>query len=189
MKAEKLSDFPSYIEALDLSQRACTRLAAERRTKDQLAAMHKAAAAFDDALGPHDHLDMLAANKAFHMAVAAAAQNRFLAAQYDALLDEGRRLMRLYFLHLDKADYPNPLAEDHHVMVKAIAQRDADEAERLARIHTAGFRDRLLSFLGRNGTERLKVASDAGANPGPASAGARNNGREKCGKEQSQQED
>jgi DNA-binding GntR family transcriptional regulator len=173
----QLSDFPRYIEALDLSQRICTRLAAERRSTAQLEAMRDAAEAFDRTLVPHDHLEMLAANKAFHMAVAAAAQNRFLAAQYDALLDEGRRLMRLYFLHLDDAEYPNPLAEDHHVMVAAIAARDVDEAERLARVHTAGFRDRLLSFLGRNGTAGMSLASDIGAVSGPGTAGARNNSR------------
>jgi len=171
----QLADFPRYIEALDLSQRVCTRLAAERRTEEQLSAMRVAASAFDKTLLPHDHLEMLAANKAFHMAVAAASQNRFLAAQYDALLDEGRRFMRLYFLHLDNAAYPNPLAEDHHVMVEAIAAQDADEAERLARIHTAGFRDRLLSFLGRNGTTGISVAADT--DPGATSGGVRKKSR------------
>jgi len=171
----QLADFPRYIEALDLSQRVCTRLAAERRTEEQLSAMRVAASAFDHTLLPHDHLEMLAANKAFHMAVAAASQNRFLAAQYDALLDEGRRFMRLYFLHLDNAAYPNPLAEDHHVMVEAIAAQDADEAERLARIHTAGFRDRLLSFLGRNGTTGISVAADT--DPGATSGGVRKKSR------------
>jgi DNA-binding GntR family transcriptional regulator len=173
----QLSDFPRYIEALDLSQRVCTRLAAERRTEEQLSTMRSAAAAFDRTLLPHDHLEMLAANKAFHMAVAAAAQNRFLSTQYDALLDEGRRLMRLYFLHLDDEPYPNPLAEDHHVMVEAIAARDADEAERLARIHTAGFRDRLLSFLGRNGTTRVMIANEPRTNPDTTSGGVRNDSR------------
>lgn len=173
----QLSDFPRYIEALDLSQRVCTRLAAERRTAAQLDAMRAAAKGFDRALLPHDHLDMLAANKAFHMTVAAAAQNRFLAAQYDTLLDEGRRLMRLYFLHLDEAAYPNPLAEDHHVMVEAIAAQDADEAERLAQLHTAGFRDRLLSFLTRNGTEKLTLASDLDTTPATDLVGGRNNAR------------
>lgn len=174
----QLSDFPRYIEALDLSQRVCTRLAAERRTGEQLSVMRAAALAFDRTLVPHDHLEMLAANKTFHMAVAAASQNRFLAAQYDALLDEGRRFMRLYFLHLDDAPYPNPLAEDHHVMVEAIAAQDAAEAERLARVHTAGFRDRLLSFLGRNGTSIVSVAADSGTTPpGTAPSGTRTNSR------------
>ena len=185
----QLAEFPRYIEALDLSQRICTRLAAERRTEEQLAQMRARAAAFDGTLLPHDHLEMLAANKAFHMAVAAAAQNRFLAGQYDALLDEGRRLMRLYFLHLDDAPYPNPLAEDHHVMVEAIAARDADEAERLARIHTAGFRDRLLSFLGRNGTARMSLGTDQIANQGRTLNIAHNRDRERGGHAHTQEED
>lgn len=156
----ELSDFPPYIEALDVAQRVCTRLAAERRSDADLAAMRAAADAFDASLAPHDHLDMLAANKEFHMVIAAAAQNRYLASQYEVLLDEGRRLMRLYFLHLDRERKPNPLADDHHLMVQAIADKNPDEAERLAGRHTRLFRSRLLEFLGRVGTAEFNVVPD-----------------------------
>ena len=153
----ELSEFPKYVEALDIAQRACTRLAAERRQDTDLEAMRSAAEAFDASLGPHDHLDMLVANKAFHMTVAEAARNRYLAKQYAALLDEGRRLMRLYFLHLDHKNDPNPLADEHHLMVDAIAARDADRAEQLAHSHTIGFRNRLTEFLGVIGTKDIKI--------------------------------
>lgn len=174
----ELSDFPRYIEALDIAQRACTRLAAERRTEDDLAAMRETAAAFDASLGPHDHLEMLATNKAFHMAVAAAARNRYLANQYAALLDEGRRLMRLYFLQLDHDYEGNPLADDHHQMVEAIERREADRAEHLARVHTEGFQQRLLALLANSGTRdfRIKPArdgeKDTGDRPVPAASRA-----------------
>lgn len=154
-----LAEFPGYVEALDLAQRACTRLAAERRDADDLAAMRAAAQAFDASLAPHDHIEMLAANKAFHLAIARAARNRWLAGHYAQLLDEGRRLMRLYFLHVDREDERNPLAGDHHEMIEAIAARDPDRAEALARRHTEGFRSRLLAFLGRIGTRDIAVAA------------------------------
>lgn len=153
----ELSEFPRYVEALDIAQRACTRLAAERRTEADLAAMRAAAAAFDAALGPRDHVEMLEANKAFHMTVAAAARNRYLASHYAALLDEGRRLMRLYFLHLDGERTRNPLAEDHHRMVDAIAAREPDRAEHLAHVHAEGFQSRLLDFLGDLGSRDFRI--------------------------------
>lgn len=173
----ELSEFPRYVEALDIAQRACTRLAAERRAEADLEAMRAAAAAFDASLGPHDHLEMLAANKAFHMAVATAARNRYLAAHYSALLDEGRRLMRLYFLHLDHACERNPLAEDHHLMVDAIAARDADRAEHLARVHAEGFQTRLLEFLGSVGTREFSIRPPAEGLPDAAARPVRTSGR------------
>lgn len=160
-----LADFPGYVEALILLQRACTRLAATRRTDADLAAMRAAARAFDDTLGPHDYLAMSAANKTFHMTVAAAARNPYLEAQYARLLDEGRRLLHMQFRHLEQAENPNPLAEDHHLMIAAIGARDAERADALARRHAEGFQRRLLDFLATAETARLPLA-DGTESPG-----------------------
>ena len=149
----ELAEFPRYVEALILAQRVCTRLAAERRTDDDLTAMRRAADAFDASLAPHDHLEMSAANKAFHMTIGHAARNRYLARQYEALLDEGRRLLHMQFRHLERDPNQNPLAEDHHLMVDAIEARDADRADTLAKTHAEGFQKRLLDFLGTADTK------------------------------------
>ncbi|WP_112321053.1 GntR family transcriptional regulator [Oceanibium sediminis] len=148
----ELADFPRYIEALMLSQRVCTRLAAERRSDADLAAMQAAADAFDQSVRPRDHLEMSEANKTFHMTIARAARNRYLADTYGALLDQGRRLLHLQFRHLETAENRTPLAEEHHHMVAAIAARDADRADHLAQVHAEGFQRRLLDFLGKVGT-------------------------------------
>lgn len=155
-----LSDFPRYVEALDLLQRICTRLAAERRSDADLEEMRRRARGFDESLAPYDYLEMSAANKAFHMAVAGAARNRYLAGQYGALLDEGRRLLHVYFGHLATARYGNPLAEEHHRMIEAIAARDAAAADRLAQVHTRGFRDLFLEALGTVGTDGFEIAPE-----------------------------
>lgn len=152
-----LADFPRYVEALDLLQRVCTRLAAERRTEADLEDMRRYARAFDESLVPYDHLVMSAANKAFHMAVAHAAGNRYLGAQYGALLDEGRRLLHLNFYHLASVRSGNPLAEEHYRMIEAIEARDAEAADRLARAHTRGFRDLFLAALGTLGTDGFEI--------------------------------
>lgn len=158
-----LADFPRYVEALDLVQRVCTRLAAERRTEADLEEMRRCARAFDESLVPYDHLEMSAANKAFHMAIARAAANRYLSGQYGALLDEGRRLLHLNFYHLASVRLGNPLAKEHYRMIEAIEASDADAADRLAREHTRGFRDLFLEALGTVGTDNFEVEPDAGA--------------------------
>ena len=154
----ELEEFPRYVEALILVQRVCTRLAAERRNEADLGAMRRAAHAFDAAVKPYDHLEMSAANKAFHMTIGDAAHNRYLSNQYDALLDEGRRLLHLQFRHLQQAANQNPLAEDHNLMIDAIEARDADRADALALAHAQGFQRRLLEFLGNVGTGEVDLS-------------------------------
>lgn len=148
----ELAEFPRYVEALILSQRVCTRLAAERRNDADLEEMRAAAAAFDEVTRSRDHQEMSAANKAFHMSVARAARNRYLSDQYAVLLDEGRRLLHMQFQFLERAEDQNPYAKDHHLMIDAIAARDADRADRLALKHAEGFQRRLLDFLAVAGT-------------------------------------
>lgn len=152
-----LSDFPRYVEALDLLQRICARLAAKRRSDEDLEEMRRSARAFDESLESCDYLEMSATNKAFHMAVAGAARNRYFSSQYGALLDEGRRLLHVFFGHLATARYGNPLAEEHHAMIGAIAARDADAADSLARAHTRGFRNLFLEALGAVGTDSFEI--------------------------------
>ena len=145
-----LAKFPRYVEALDLLQRINTRLAAEHRTAEDIARMRRLAEAFDETLVEYDHFEMSSTNKAFHMAIAAAGGNPYLAQQYDALLDQGRRLLHLHFDFLGKSTYDRPLASEHHEMVDAIEAHDLDGADRLAHAHTRQFHDRFLDYLRTN---------------------------------------
>ena len=142
-----LAKFPRYVEALDLLQRVNTRLAAQHRTYDDIARMRRLADAFDDSLVEYDHFEMSSTNKAFHMAIAEAGRNPYLAQQYDALLDEGRRLLHLHFDFLGKSTVDRPLASEHHEMINAIEARDLDGADRLAHAHTRQFHDRFMEYL------------------------------------------
>lgn len=67
-----IQSFPKYVEALDIAQRMNTRLAAELRTEADLKTIGKRQAAFVAAVGTGNHLAMSEANRAFHMAIAAA---------------------------------------------------------------------------------------------------------------------
>ncbi len=155
-----LSAFPRYVEALDLLQRINTRLAAERRTAEDVVTMRALASKFDDSLVDEIQLEMSSTNKAFHMAIADAGRNPYLARQYETLLDEGRRLLHLHFDYLAQSNKDYILQGEHHEMVDAIEAHDLDEADRLAHAHTRLFHDRFMEFLSAQSKSRFSLDPD-----------------------------
>lgn len=153
-----VQSFPKYVEALDIAQRMNTRLAAELRTEEDLKEIAKRQADFVAAVRSGDHLAMSEANKAFHMAIAAAGRNPFLSAFYERLLNHGRRMLHLHFDFLERGQGGYLLTDEHDAMLEAIAQRDAERADELAHAHTRQFRDRFIDHLKTShiGNARMK---------------------------------
>lgn len=145
-----LQDFPSYADALDLLQRANTRLAAIHRNDTDIAELRRLAHAFDASLESYDAVEMSAVNKEFHMAIAKAGGNRHFIHCYETLLDEGRRLLHLQFRFLRASGAALPQSEDHHLMADAIEACDADRADSLAHEHALEFRARFLRYLAQS---------------------------------------
>lgn len=139
--------FPKYVEALDIAQRMNTRLAAELRSDADLEAIARRQGEFEAAVRGGSHLAMSGANKAFHMAIAEAGRNPFLAGFYDRLLDQGRRMLHLHFDYLERTPEGYLLTDEHAQMLDAIRDRDVARADRLAHAHTRQFRDNFLDFL------------------------------------------
>lgn len=159
-----LAGFPSYLEALDLLQRAVTRLAAERRSDSDLEAIRSAQARYDVVLAEPASLASVEANLAFHQAIARAARSPHLADAYSRVLVEGMRYMALSFSVHDATDrgyepHMRSVTDEHNAMIAAIQAGDGDEAERLAHAHVALFRRRISAYLERGGTEMVSVAS------------------------------
>lgn len=141
-----------FFEALNLTQRAITRWAAVRHKAAQLREIRAQAKAFEKIATRHDPGAMSDVNAEFHMAIAAAAHNTYLAEVYHRLLMEGLRLSRMALtfdadrdhtlaLHIDK------VIADHRAIVAAIEERDAARAEGLGATHTWLFRDRVVKNL------------------------------------------
>ena len=141
-----IREVPRYIEALDYLQRAVTRLAARNRSVDDLTAMHAAAEVYDQTCENGTPLEMSRANKDFHMAIAAAGRNSYLANAYGRLLDEGRRLLHLHYARRSDTDDPFPLSPEHYQMIEAIREKDEAESDSLAHAHTRVFHQRLQDF-------------------------------------------
>ncbi|THD81362.1 GntR family transcriptional regulator [Aliigemmobacter aestuarii] len=161
-----ITTFPKYVEALDIAQRMNTRLAAEFRTDADLAAIAARQKDFEAAVARGNHLDMSDANKRFHMAIAAAGRNPYLAAFYERLLDQGRRMLHLHFDYLERTHDGYLLTDEHDLMLEAIRARDVARADVLAHAHTRQFRDSFIDYMKENhaGELMLPVPGD----PAPA---------------------
>ena len=152
-----ITQFPKYVDALDIAQRVNTRLAAELRSEADLVAITAAQKDFIAAVAAKDHLAMSATNKAFHMAIARAGKNAYLASFYERLLDEGRRILHLHFDYIERSRDGRLLTDEHEEMIDAIRARDAERADRLAHAHTRQFRDQFLAYLRQNYTAAVDL--------------------------------
>jgi DNA-binding GntR family transcriptional regulator len=157
-----VQSFPKYVEALDVAQRMNTRLAAELRTDFDLKMIAKRQKEFVAAVHKGEHLAMSEANKTFHMAIASAGRNPYLAAFYDRLLNQGRRMLHLHFAYLEQGSGEVLLTDEHDEMLAAIRDRNVVRADALAHAHTRQFRDNFLQYMKQN---YLKDASFVSLGP------------------------
>lgn len=157
-----IARFPTYVDALDIAQRVCTRLAAQLRNDADLLAIEAAQKAFISAVSSTDHLAMSETNKTFHMAIAAAGKNTYMAGFYERLLNEGRRILHLHFDYIERTRDGRLLTDEHEEMIDAIRARDVERADRLAHDHTRQLRDNFLNFLKTNYAGGIDLAAPKG---------------------------
>lgn len=93
---------------------------------------------------------MSEANKNFHMAIAHAGRNPYLASFYERLLNQGRRMLHLHFAYLEHGDGAILLTDEHDEMLAAIRDRDVIRADALAHAHTRQFRDNFINYMKQN---------------------------------------
>jgi DNA-binding GntR family transcriptional regulator len=116
---------------------------------------------FEAAVKSGDHLAMSEANKDFHMAIAEAGRNPYLAAFYEKLLDQGRRMLHLHFEFLERTREGYLLTDEHRDMLAAIKARDVERADRLAHGHTRQFRDSFIAFMKKNYATDMALGQSA----------------------------
>jgi DNA-binding GntR family transcriptional regulator len=153
----EIDEFPNYIAALDLIQRAVTRLAALQGTAEDIEQIRAASDAYMASINKGDFQKMTELNRAFHLAIARAGRNPYFTNYYEKLLDEGQRLQHLHFDFIMSTDSANRPGRDHDEIVEAIAARDADAAEQAAHEHTMLFQRRFLDYMQQNLTGSMKI--------------------------------
>lgn len=154
----EIEEFPKYISALDLIQRAVTRLAALHRTNADLVRIRKADDEYMQAVESGDYQALTETNKALHIAIAHAANNPYFVGYYERLLGEGQRLSHLHFDFTVTSPTATKLGRDHADLIDAIERKDADMAEKLAHEHTMLFQKRFLDYMRQNMTESMAVS-------------------------------
>lgn len=124
----------TFFDALTLMYRVTTRLAAQHHRPDDLSRIRKHQKAYAAAMESQDALGMIATNRAFHAAIAEAGRNPYYLSFFLRVLDEGRRLLRLYYQSFEDR-LPKEFSDEHEAIIAAIAARDIELCDSLARAH------------------------------------------------------
>ncbi|SME97415.1 transcriptional regulator, GntR family [Tistlia consotensis] len=144
-----LPDFPRFLEALGLLQRAVARLAAYRHHASDVARLDESLAALtafaqaEDVGDDRRASDIVAAEKAHLLRIAEAGHNGYLRENYESLLTIGLRMMRLPFAYSPPmgrtvAEYLRDLLALHAALLDAVRRGDAAAAETAAaEVHRA----------------------------------------------------
>lgn len=159
------SDVPQFFEIMDVCQRMVLRLAALRRSTDQIARLRQLNAHFADAAAGHDLVAMSETNRDFHFVTAEACGNKYVSALYTDLLGVGLRLAHSAFgtafaeSEVDEG-YISTVVDQHNAMITALENRDGDAADKLGRLHTDLFRNRILRAIEANPAAEMQLGDD-----------------------------
>jgi len=124
----------TFFDALVLMYRVTTRLAARNYRPEDLAIIRGFHEDYAAAVQTRDALRMISTNAAFHAAIADAGRNPYFTSLFRRLLDEGRRILRLYYRSYDE-HFPQRFVDEHAEIIAAIEARDIEAADRLGKAH------------------------------------------------------
>jgi DNA-binding GntR family transcriptional regulator len=140
---------PAYFEALTLMYRVTTRGAAARRSAGPAHDIRARQDAFAQAVDAQDAYAMIEANRDFHVAIAERAGNAYYTTFFSRLLDEGRRILRLYYSTFDDR-LPRKYVDEHEDMILAIEAGDVERADAMALSHAAQIVAQIQEYLARD---------------------------------------
>ena len=143
-------NLPQFFDALTLMYRVTTRLAATNHSPADLAAIHAQQAVFAEAVAKGDSLAMIAANREFHLTIAEAGRNAYYTQLFARLLDEGRRILLLYYYPSFESRLPHSFIQEHEAIIAAIAARDLEACDRLAREHADQIVAQIQAFIAQD---------------------------------------
>lgn len=136
----------SFFDALTLMYRVTARLAAIHYTEADLTEIRVHQARFEQAVEARDVLGMISTNRDFHVAIAEAGRNKYYTDLFRRLLDDGRRILRLYYRSYDD-DLPRQYVAEHEHIVGAMIARDVEESDRLAVAHADQIVRQIRSYI------------------------------------------
>ncbi|MEN3792099.1 GntR family transcriptional regulator [Fulvimarina sp. MAC3] len=138
----------SFYDALVLMYRVTTRLAAQHHSPEDLIAIRAHQSEFEQAVEREDALAMIATNRAFHIAIAEAGRNAYFLGLFTKLMDDGRRILRVYYGSYEDR-LPKRFVDEHKAMIEAIESRDLQKADDLAAVHAEQIVTQIQSLMSR----------------------------------------
>jgi len=158
VSAINFADLPNYFDALTLMYRITTRGAASHGASSS-AQMDRIRACQDEfirAVEAQDAFAMIEANREFHVAIAELGGNTYYTRFFARLLDEGRRILRLYYSTFDDR-LPRQYVDEHEEIITTIAEGDIEKADRLAVAHAAQIVRQIQDYLARETAQAISL--------------------------------
>ncbi len=149
---------PPYFDSLTLMYRVTSRAAATRKDAVVMARIRKHQAEFEAAVNAQNAYAMIEANREFHVAIAELGGNPYYTGFFSRLLDEGRRILRLYYSTFDDR-LPLQYVQEHEDMIAAIEAGQVDEADRLASAHAAQIVRQIQDYVARDMNNALSIGN------------------------------
>jgi DNA-binding GntR family transcriptional regulator len=139
----------TFFDAITLMYRVTTRLAAQHHRPADLQVIRAHQADFATAVAAQDALAMIATNRDFHAAIAEAGRNPYYTSLFLRILDDGRRILRLYYQSYDDR-LPLEYVDEHEAIIAAIETRDIELCDRLSRAHADQIVRQIQQFFARD---------------------------------------
>ena len=122
-----------------------------------MAPIATAQAEYVKAVERNDAAGMISTNRDFHLAIAEAGGNAYFTSWFSRLLDEGRRLLRLYYYASIDDHLPRKYVDEHEAMIRAIEKGDAERCDELAAQHAAQIVRQIQSYIARDVTATMRL--------------------------------
>ena len=146
----------TFFDAMTLMYRVTTRLAAQFHTPADMAKIRARQAEFAKAVSAQDALSMIATNREFHAEIARAGRNPYYESLCLRLLDEGRRLLRMYYQSFDD-QLPSEYVQEHEDLIAAIEARDIGRADSLAETHADQIVRQIQGLISRDRRQHIEL--------------------------------
>lgn len=151
----------AFFDALTLMYRVTTRLAAEFHGPGDLTAIRASHEAYARSVAEGAELEMIAANREFHMRIAQAGRNPYYTQLFARLLDDARRILRLYYYPSFAPSFapnlPHPYVAEHEAILQAIAARDVALCDRLACAHADQIVRQIQAMIARDSRQTIPL--------------------------------
>ena len=145
-----IEEVRSFLEAFEYMLLATTHLAAKRRTEKDLVEIIRQRDAYEKAAKANDVKALIDTNELFHLAIAVAGHNQYMARMVGDLLTKSLRLDGFWYHQTFNPTLESNIEDsliEHRQIVQAIVDREVGKAEELTSLHVGTFRRPMIEFL------------------------------------------